>query len=91
MDSLWKVYKNKTLTDTNRLNAINIIAFSFRNNKPDTAIIFAEEELKLAQTKNQKLYQGKALNIMGIAYANKGNYPKALEYYFKTLRIYEEI
>src|SRR5580704_7306519 len=74
MDSLWSVYNNKNQVDTNRLKAIHAIAWDCRNNNPDTAIIIAEEELKLVATmsKNEdkafsKKYEGRAFNTMGVA------------------------
>jgi tetratricopeptide (TPR) repeat protein len=91
IDSLWKVYNDKTKADTNRLKAINIIAWSYNSNNPDTAIILAEEVLKLAIQTKRKKYEGAAFNSIGASYMNKDNYPKALEYYLKSLKIYEEI
>ncbi len=90
-DSLWFVYNNKAKADTNRLEAIHAIANIYRDNNPDTAIILAEQELKLAQTSKQKKYEGKAFNIIGVIFMNKGDYPKALGYYLKSLKIAEEI
>ena len=89
-DSLWKVYDNNKQPDTNRLKAIHDIAWSYRNNKPDTAVLLAEQQLKLAQACKQKLYEGRALNTMGVALMNKGNYLKSLEYYLSASKIFEE-
>ena len=90
-DSLWKVYNNQSQADTIRLKALHAIVTMYRDNDPDTAIILAEQELKLAQTSKQRKYEGSAVNFIGFAYMNKGNYPKALEYYLKALKIREEI
>ena len=94
LDSLWTIYKNKSQPDTNRLIAINIIAEAYKNNNPDTAIILAEEELKLANTlttKRSKIWVGDAINTIGKSHMNKGNYSKAIEYFLKALQIFEEI
>jgi len=90
-DSLWAVYQNKNEADTNRLKAIHAIAWSYIGNNPDTAIILAEQELQLAIKAKAKNYEGKALNIIGISFNNKGNYLKALDYYLKVLKVREEI
>ena len=90
-DSLWAVYNNKNQTDTNRLKAIFTIARGYVYNNPDTAIILAEQELGLAQQSQQKKYEANAFNIIGASYMGKGSYPKALEYYLKALKVYEEI
>jgi|ERR1700757_870364 len=89
LDSLWQVYNNKSQPDTNRLKAIKSIAWSYRSNNPDTAIILAEQELQLAQATKQKVYEAGALNIIGVSYMFKSNYPKALEYYLKSLKLTE--
>jgi tetratricopeptide (TPR) repeat protein len=93
-DSLFKVYNDKTQADTNRLNAMQVIASSLSGNNPDTAIMLAEQEVKLAnslQDEKGKKWVAKAFNTIGIAFNNKGNYPKAIEYYLKTLKLKEEI
>jgi len=90
-DSLWKVYNDEEQSDTNRLKAIYSIAWSYRGNNPDTAIVLALQELEFARKLKQKMFEGKALNTLGVAYMNKGNYPKAMEYFLKVLRIREEL
>ncbi len=92
LDSLWKVYNNKNQADTNRLNAIQAIAWQYRYNNPDTAILFAEKQLNFANSNsNLKKWSANALNIIGMASANKGSWDKAIEYYLKTLEIFKEI
>ncbi|HXD94582.1 MAG TPA: tetratricopeptide repeat protein [Bacteroidia bacterium] len=91
LDSLWRVYNDKSQADTNRLKAIDDIAWSYNNNNPDTAIVLANEELKLAKASKQKEYEAKALNTIGICYENQGNYPEALKNDFASLKIYEEM
>jgi tetratricopeptide (TPR) repeat protein len=94
IDSLLKVYKSPKQADTNRIKALNELAMSYRKSNPDTAILLAEEQVKLAAllTSNKsKLYTGKALSTMGLAFMNKGNYPKALRYYFNSLKLREEL
>ncbi|HWY34332.1 MAG TPA: tetratricopeptide repeat protein, partial [Nitrosopumilaceae archaeon] len=91
MDSLWDVYNNKRQADTNRLKAIHDISRSFVGKNPDTVIILAGQELKLAQQSKQKKYEGKAFNIIGVAYRNKSDFPKALEYYLMAIQPFKEI
>ncbi len=89
-DSLWRVYNNTSQADTNRLKAIYDIAWSYIYNNPDTAIVLAEQQLQLSQKANQKKYEGIALKTIGVAYLNKDNSQKALEYLLKALKINEE-
>ncbi len=91
LDSLWKAYNNTTQPDTNRLKAIDDIAWSYNSNNPDTAIVLANEELKLAQVTKQRKYEAKALNTIGVCYQNQGNYPEALKNDFASLKIFEEL
>ncbi|MHB8260520.1 MAG: tetratricopeptide repeat protein [Bacteroidia bacterium] len=91
LDSLCKVYNNKSQADTNRLKAIHAIAWFYRSNNPDTAIVLAEKELQLAIKAKSKKYQASAYTIMCLSLKNKGNYPKALEYILKALPLFEEI
>ncbi|MBC7864215.1 MAG: tetratricopeptide repeat protein [Bacteroidia bacterium] len=86
-DSLYKIYNNKTIADTNRLKAVHEIVKSYIESKPDTSIFFAEQELKLAQTTKQKKFEAKALNAIGLAFANKNDSAKAMEFYLKALDI----
>jgi len=93
IDSLWKVYKDKSLADTSRLRAIQIISFNLRNSNPDTAIILAVQQLKMIggfAPEKRKKWEAFAYSIIGTAYDTKGNYAKALEYYFKGLQLDEE-
>ena len=99
IDSLWRISNNIKQADTSRLKAMHAIANIYRDNKPDSCIILAELELTLAtslseikgQIKEGKKYQSKAFNIMGVAFRNKGDYPKAIEYYLKAIKLREEI
>src|ERR1700677_3655445 len=90
LDSLWTVYNTKNEVDTNRLKAIHAITNNYLNNKPDTAIVLAEQELQLAQASKQKKYEANAYNIIGVAFKNKAGYQKAIEYQLKALKLYEE-
>ena len=62
LDSIWKVYNDKTLSDTTRLKAILIISKKYLSNNPDRAIIIAKQELQFAQQTKQKKYECSALN-----------------------------
>ena len=90
LDSLWGVWNDKTQPDTNRLNAINNIALSYRHDNPDTAIILAEKQLAFAQRLGLKKWQAKAYTTMGKIYGHQNEYLITLEYFLKSLKLYEE-
>src|ERR1700751_2652063 len=90
-DSLWGAYKNQT--DTSKIKTLQIIAWRYVESKPDTAMILAEEELKLAKESTNgkaKKWIANAFNLIGVLFLHKSNYPKALEHYLKALKICEE-
>jgi tetratricopeptide (TPR) repeat protein len=91
IDSLWLTYNNHNLNDTTRLNALEQIGVAYSQNKPDTAIIIANNELKYFQLVHQKKYEGGAYKIIASSYFTKGDYANALDYFTKSLNIFEEI
>ena len=90
LDSLWSVYNNDVQPVNMRLKAIHTIAWSLRNNNPDTSIILAQQQLQLAKETKQRKYVGKAFTTIGVSYRNKGDYPKALENLLSALKVFEE-
>lgn len=91
LDSLWKVYNNDLQADSSRLKAVDALAWFYKANNPDSAILLAESAIKLAQKIDQAKYVGNAYSAIGISYRNKGNYPEALKNYFTALKIREKI
>ncbi|MCD6067642.1 MAG: signal transduction histidine kinase [Bacteroidetes bacterium] len=90
-DSLLSVYHNKTLPDSTRLKAINDQARFYLNVLPDSSELFAKEGLKLAQDSKQKKWESRLLNTIGLSFFYRGNYPASLDYYFRSLKIREEL
>ncbi|HEX7414619.1 MAG TPA: SpoIIE family protein phosphatase [Bacteroidia bacterium] len=94
MDSLWEIYHSRNQSDTTRLKAIHAIAASYSGNRPNNAIQLTEEELGLAGTlpfEQGRKWVANAHLTLGAAYTNKANYPKAMEYYVGTLKVFEEL
>ncbi len=91
LDSLTKVFQNTQNHDTIRLKAIQNVAWFHYINKPDTAIIIAKTALDLAQKSKQKYFEGESLRLLGATYLNKGEYTTSMDYYLKTIKIFEEI
>jgi tetratricopeptide (TPR) repeat protein len=91
LDSLWKVYNNTAQADTNRLTAIDFITRNYWGNNPDTAIMLAGQEIKLAQTTKQRKYEANAFYNIGVAFYYKSNFTEALKNYLASLKIREEL
>jgi tetratricopeptide (TPR) repeat protein len=90
-DSLWRIYNNHSLNDTTRLNAIEQIGSAYAQDKPDTAIIIANKELKFSQEAHQKKYEGGADVIIASSYFTKEDYANALDHFTKALNIFETL
>ncbi len=92
LDSLWSVWQDKSKPDTSRLKAINDYAKKgYLYAYPDSAFYFAQMQLDFAQKKGLKSFMADALNTQGISFNIRGDYPAALKYYFKSLKIKEEV
>ena len=91
LDSLWKVYNNESHPDSSRIKAVDALAWFYKADNPDSAILLAGNVIKLAQKIDQPKYVGNAYSAIGISYRNKGNYPEALKNYFTALKIREKI
>jgi tetratricopeptide (TPR) repeat protein len=92
LDSLWTIWNDKTQSDTNRLKAMNKIAWDgYLFSQPDSAFYFAKKGYDFAESRNNKKWIAAALNIQGISFVLAGNNEKGLEYFLKNLEIYKEI
>lgn len=74
LDSLWKVWNNNSLPDTNRLKALDdIIWFNYLRTNPDSAIYWAKQEYTFSEKVNQPAYMSLSLNAQAAAYSGMGN------------------
>jgi tetratricopeptide (TPR) repeat protein len=70
---------------------MNLLGRSYRYSRPDTALSIAGHMLELSRDINFRKGELLALSLTGNVCLNIGNYPRALEVYFETLKISEEI
>jgi signal transduction histidine kinase len=77
--------------DTNRVKALNDLAYEFRGNDPQQSLTFGEEALELARKLHWKKGEATGLKNIGITNRYLSNYPEALENLKKSLEISEEI
>ena len=88
LDSLWGVWNDKTQPDTNRLKAMESIAWDgYLFSQPDSAFYFAQMGYDFAEARNNKKWMSTSLNTQGISFAIRADYEKALEYYSNSLAI----
>ena len=90
-DSLWRIWYDTVLPDTNRLDAIRQIIWNhYLYTKRDSALDLAQQQYELALKTNNKKYMASALNTQGIALSNSGYFKRALDVFKKKLEINEE-
>ncbi len=81
----------KSKEDSNKVKLLNDLSFTYRNINSDEGINFGMQSLSLAGRLHWKPGIARANTVMGMNYHyGKANYPKALEYYLKSLKINEE-
>jgi serine phosphatase RsbU (regulator of sigma subunit) len=96
IDSLLQLLKTDK-ADTLQVIHLNTLAAEFKYSNPDTSILFTNKALALLNTEpvkpdfRKQLFIGNSLRLLGIFYYLKGNYPKASEYYFKSLAIWDKL
>lgn len=90
-DSL-KVLLKKDIEDTNKVNHLYKIGLEYLNGGDyDTALIYSNTILQLAQKLNYLKGIADAYNLIGICYTDQGNYEEALQKHFLALTLREKI
>ena len=77
--------------DTNKVNLLINLTWSYLFINPDSTIIMAKEARDLASELNYSEGEGVALTALGEALHTTGDFPQALEALFNALRISREI
>lgn len=88
VDSL-KTVLSTDLHDTSRIWALNNLGRNIQNS--DTTLVLAEQAIALSQRIGFKKGEAEAYSNIGYWFNQKGNYPKALEHYLKSIQISESI
>ena len=92
LDSLWGVWNDKSQPDTNRLKALDKIAWDgYLFTQPDSAYYFAQLQYDFAKSVNNKKWMSTALQTQGVSFYFRGDYAKAIDYYTRSLKICEEV
>ena len=88
VDSLYKTLNNEK-TDTARVKLMSDIGYELRVNDPEKALKITNEALSLSKKIKYTDGQSKSLGTMAIIFRLLGNYPLALEYNLKRLKLVE--
>ncbi len=69
----------------------NISKGYYNKNQNDTALIVLKNALELFLENNDSIQMSSAFNYIGSIYNDYSNYEKALEYYFRSLKVAEKL
>lgn len=78
VDSLFRII-NTNQEDTARINTLNLLAYEFRNNDPDTSVYFSKQALDLARKLDDKEGEATACLWLGTALTSQGEHTLAFE------------
>jgi serine phosphatase RsbU (regulator of sigma subunit)/tetratricopeptide (TPR) repeat protein len=87
LDSLQKKYNNPSIPDTTRIIALIEIGNQYRQPKPDTSILIAQQALKKSEKLSFTLGKINAYSLLGASYYRKNDYGQAAQYYQMALAI----
>jgi two-component system, NtrC family, sensor kinase len=82
---------SKAGTDSLQDEVLCNLGRAYYQTNSDSAIIFAQQGYLLAKKNNWTLNQEKCLSNIGNAYANFGDYVKAISLYFKAIKLAQDL
>ena len=92
LDSLYMVWEDKTQADSIRIKALDdFIWDGYLFSQPDSALILAKQLFDFSVNIDYKKGMALGLNLQGIAYHNKNDYSKSLDYSKRSLQISEDL
>ncbi len=80
-----------TVTGTEKIDALIELSESYVNQQPERSIEFASESLELSLSSNDSKRQGLSLFQLAYAYRVQGDNIKALDYFFQSLTIFQQL
>lgn len=81
----------KEAVDSLRVNILNELADAYKYSDFEKTYSLASHADSISKSINYKCGSAKALKYIGVSYWNKGNYALAKDFFYKSLKIYEEI
>jgi tetratricopeptide (TPR) repeat protein len=88
-DSLRRAYAREK-ADTAKANILWEIAGAYAQNKPDSELLIAQQELLFSRKIKYVAGEMQSLKLMAEGYQFLGNYPLALQYYLQRLKLDEK-
>jgi adenylate cyclase len=90
IDSLLHIYAG-TKDNDSKLEILDNLSFEFFHIDPIRGARYAEQGLKLAQKSSNRKMEARFYNNLATNYLARSDYSKALDYFFKSLSINEEL
>jgi len=91
IDSLIKVWQDKSSPDSLLMSAAHQLAREYVYNQPDSTFYYTQWLLDLATKVGDKYYMGRALNLQGTALWQQGEYSRALDNFYRCLPLFEDL
>ncbi|MFK5855442.1 MAG: tetratricopeptide repeat protein [Bacteroidota bacterium] len=92
LDSLWSIWKNESQEDTIRLKALDdFILHGYIVTSNDSAFHYAQIQFEFANEKGLKENSAFALDKLGSACKNKGEFSEAIKYFQHSLELFKEV
>jgi len=79
-----------TADDRNRFDILNAIGFEYRYSYPDSTIHYCTQAYELGKEIQLKQNLSRPLSFLGLAYTNRGDYKKSLEFHELAIKIATE-
>lgn len=90
IDSLKQVVDSYPTEDSIKVDLYNLISFEIINTNPDDGRKYAQLGYELAKKIDYKNGYARGLNLLGSSFLTIGEYDTALEFYLKSLEVYEQ-
>lgn len=91
IDSLKKELHHKSEDDPRQISIYNRLSVSYRKISPDSSVFYADQALKLADSRKSQMEKGDALQNLGISYFYANDFKKSLDYLYQSLKIREKM
>jgi serine phosphatase RsbU (regulator of sigma subunit) len=91
IDSLWHMWNNKSLSDRDRMWALDELAWNLVFSEPDSARKLSFMVLDYANQIGNERWRAISYNTIGVSYFNENNYTKSIEYHQRGLSIREQL
>jgi tetratricopeptide (TPR) repeat protein len=82
---------SRTGHDTLKVDLMNEIGRAYLSSNPDSSLVIALHAKNLAVEKNYVPGKANSLRVMGIAFDNKGEFEKAIEYFAEAQKLFIQV